>query len=256
MKLDLLAISPHPDDAELACGGTLAQAAEAGSRVGLLHLTRGEAGTRGTVEGRRREAECAAEALGAVALELMDCGDGALRTGSTEEDALIETLRRFRPEVVLAPSSTDRHPDHGRAHRLVAAACFYSGLAKRGRPEWGEPHRPAAVFEYMLHDPIEPRFIVDVTGGWEKKMAALACYESQLYQSHGQSHRQSHGRAAGSGDDREPETKVSSPEYWLAVEGRARHFGLLIGAEFGEPFGSRLPVAVSDLNALVPRGLR
>ena len=244
MTLDILAISPHPDDVELACGGTLAQAAQAGARVGLLHLTRGEAGTRGTVEERLREAECAGAALGAVAVEFLDCGDGGLRTGAAEEDALIEVLRRQRPEVILAPGAADRHPDHGRAHRLVEAACFYAGLARRGEPEWGKPHRPAAVFHYMLHDPFEPRFIVDVTAGWDKKLAALACYESQLYQS------------GGARNDRGPETKVSSPEYRLAVEGRARHYGLLIGAEFGEPFGSRLPLAVSDPMSLLPRGLR
>jgi bacillithiol biosynthesis deacetylase BshB1 len=244
MTLDLLAISPHPDDVELACGGTLAKAAKSGARIGLLHLTRGEAGTRGTVEERGREAECAGKALGAEVVEFLDCGDGALRTGVDEEDALIEVLRRLRPELLLGPAASDRHPDHGRAHRLVEAACFYSGLAKRGQPESGEPHRPAAVFEYMLHDSFEPRFIVDVTEVWERKMAALACYETQLYQ------------RTGSREDRQPETKVSSPEYWLAVEGRARHFGLLIGAEYGEPFNSRLPLAVSDPLALLPGGLR
>ncbi len=248
MTLDILAISPHPDDVELACGGTLARAVESGARVGLLHLTRGEAGTRGTVEERKSEAECAGRALGAESVEFLDCGDGALRTGAAEEDALIEVLRRLRPEMVLGPAASDRHPDHGRAHRLVEAACFYAGLAKRKGPGRGEPHRPAAVFHYMLHDTFEPRFVIDVTSSWNKKMAALACYQSQLYQSTGQS--------GGSRDEREPETKVSSPEYWLAVEGRARHYGLLIGAEFGEPFGSRLPLAVSDLMSVLPRGLR
>ena len=244
MKLDLLAISPHPDDAELACGGTLARVAKAGAKVGLLHLTRGEAGSRGAVDERRGEAERAAAALGAAAVEFLDCGDAALRTGAAEEDALIEILRRLRPELVLAPPSSDRHPDHGRAHRLVEAACFYAGLAKRGRPEWGEPHRPAAVFNYMLHDGFEPRFIVDVTDVWDRKMAALACYRSQLHQ------------LEAPGGAGEPETKVASREYRLAVEGRARHFGLQIGAEFGEPFVSRLPLAVSDLMALAPGGLR
>ncbi len=247
MTLDLLAIGPHPDDLELACGGTLARVAKAGARVGLLHLTRGEAGSRGSVEERKREAECAGLALGAEVVEFSDCGDGALRTGEAEEDALIEVLRRLRPELVLGPPTPDRHPDHGRAHRLVEAACFYAGLARRGRPEWGEPHRPAAVFHYMLHDAFEPRFIVDVTESWNEKMAALACYESQLYQG---------SPPRGDLRPRQPETKVSSPEYWLAVEGRARHYGLLIGAEFGEPFASRLPLAVSDPLSLLPGGLR
>lgn len=244
MKLDLLAISPHPDDAELACGGTLARVAKEGARVGLLHLTRGEAGTRGTAEERLGEARCAGSALGAEVVEVLDFGDAALRTGSEEEDALIEVLRRLRPELVLRPPASDRHPDHGRAHRLVGAACFYAGLAKRGRAGGPEPHRPAAVFEYMLHDPFEPRFIVDVTSSWKEKMAALACYETQLHQ----------GESSRAVD--QPATKVASREYRLAVEGRARHFGLLIGAEYGEPFASRLPLAVSNPLALLPGGLR
>lgn len=239
--LDVLAISPHPDDVELACGGTIALLTAAGRRVGILHLTSGEAGTRGTPEGRRDEAERAGRELGADRVDFLDCGDGALRTGTEEEDALIEVLRRHRPELVLAPPAVDRHPDHGRAHSLISAAVFYSGLAKRGGGL--EPHRPAAVFHYMLHDSFEPRFVVDVTAVWERKLAALAAYESQLYQSDG---RPDHG----------PPTKVASRQYHAAVEGRARHFGLVIGAEFGEPFGSRLPLAVKDPLELLPGRLR
>ncbi len=241
-RLDVLAISPHPDDAELACGGTIALLAAAGRRVGILHLTRGEAGSRGTVEERRTEAERAGAELGVDRVDFLDCGDGSLRTGPGEEEELIERLRRWRPELVLGPPPTDRHPDHGRAHSLVAAAVFYSGLAKRGGPDL-EPHRPGVVFHYMLHDIFEPRFVVDVSATWERKMAALAAYETQLYQ----------GELSAS---QGPPTKVASPEYRRAVEGRARHFGLLIGAEFGEPFGSRLPLSVADPFSLVPGGLR
>ncbi len=237
--LDLLAIGAHPDDVELGCGGTLALAARRGRRVGIVHLTRGEAATRGTVEERRREAERAAEALGAVALEFLDCGDGGLRTGPAEEDALIALLRRLRPELVLGPPPFDRHPDHRRGHLLVEACAFYSGLAKRGE---GEPHRPAAVWSYMGHDSFEPDLVVDVSGGWEIKMAALDSYTSQLHQL--------------GADRREPATKVASPEFRLAMEGRARHFGLLIGAAYGEPFLSRLPLAVRDPLALLPGGVR
>ncbi len=241
MTVDVLAIGAHPDDLELACGGTLALLAKRGHRVGVLHLTRGEAGTRGTAEERRGEAERAAAALGATAVELLDCGDGGLRTGSAEEDELIAVLRRLRPDLVLGPPPADRHPDHGRAHRLVESACFYAGLSRRGA---GEPHRPAAVFHYMQHDSFEPAFVVDVTETWEMKLAALACYESQLHQ-------------PGGGRERsEPGTKISSPEYRLAVEGRARHFGILIGVAYGEPFGSRLPLAVADPWSLLPKGIR
>jgi len=241
-RVDVLAIGAHPDDVELGCGGTLAVLAAAGRRIGILHLTSGEAGTRGTPEARRLEAERAAEALGAAELAFLDCGDGGLRTGPAQEDELIAALRRFRPELVLGPTPSDRHPDHGRAHRLVADACFYAGLARRGE---GEPHRPAAVYSYMQHDPFEPSFVVDVTSGWEHKMRALDAYESQI-------HPGGEGAEATAG----PATKVASPEFRRMIEGRARHFGQLVGAELGEPFRSPLPLAVRDPWELLPRGLR
>jgi len=239
MKLDVLAIGSHPDDVELGCGGTLALLSGQGLKVGILNLTGGEAGTRGTVEERRSEAAAAARVLGVTVLEFMDCGDGRLRCGEEQEDELIELLRRWRPELVIGPAPTDRHPDHGRAHRLVRDCSYYSGLARRGT---GEPHRPAAVFSYMQHDPFEPSFIVDVTPTWETKLEALAAYDSQLHQP---------GAAR-----QEPQTKVASPEFRQAVEGRARHFGLLVGTAYGEPFWSRLPLSVVDPMSLLPKGLR
>ena len=239
-RLDVLAIGAHPDDVELSCGGTLALLATKGHRVGILHLTRGEMGTRGTPEQREREAEAAARALGAATLEVLSCGDGGLRRGREEEDALIAVLRRLRPEIVLSPSPSDRHPDHGRAHRLVADAAFYAGLRQRGD---GEPHRPGAVFSYMQHDPFEADFVVDVTAVWDVKQRSLDAYESQLHQETG-------------GPDDAPPTKVSSREFRRAIEGRARHFGLMIGAEFGEPFLSPLPLSVRNPLDLVPGGPR
>jgi bacillithiol biosynthesis deacetylase BshB1 len=243
--VDVLAIGAHPDDVELGCGGTVAKLAGGGRRVAILHLTRGEAGSRGTVTERRAEAERAAAALGAVALHFLDAGDGAFRTGPAEEDELIALLRRLRPELVLGPTPADRHPDHGRAHRLVADACFYAGLAQRGR---GEAHRPAALFSYMQHDPFEPSFVVDVTDSWARKTAALDAYASQLFQP-------APSGASLPGGSGAP-TKVASREFRLAVEGRARHFGQMIHAELGEPFWSRSPLAVADPWQLLPRGLR
>lgn len=240
--VDVLALGAHPDDVELGCGATLAQLARAGRRVGILHLTRGEAGTRGTAAERQREAERAAGILGAAELVFLDCGDGAFRGGPAEEDALIEELRRLRPELVFAPTPADRHPDHGRAHRLVVDACFYAGLARRAS---GTPHRPAAVFTYMQHDHFVPAFVVDVTATWPVKMAALDAYGSQIHPGSG---------AAEAGEG--PPTKVASREFRLAVEGRARHYGNLIGAELGEPFGSVGMLAVADPWELLPRGLR
>lgn len=249
--LDVLAIGAHPDDVELGCGGTVALLAAAGRRVGLLHLTRGEAGTRGSEEERRSEARAAADALGAAAVLFLDCGDGRLRRGEEEEDALIGVLRRHRPELVLGPAPSDRHPDHGRAHRLVADACFYAGLAARRVADAADlpPHRPAALLAYMQHDPFEPSLVVDVTSAWDAKQRALDCYRSQLHQ----------GPDRGPETRDEPETKVASRDFRLAVEGRARHFGLLIGATYGEPFRSRLPLAVGDagtLLSLLPGGVR
>jgi bacillithiol biosynthesis deacetylase BshB1 len=180
MKLDVLAIGAHPDDVELGCGGTVAKLAKAGRSVGILNLTRGEAGTRGTPEQRRGEAEEAARALGVVELRFLDCGDGSLRSGPAEEDALIEALRELRPDLVLSPTPYDRHPDHIRAHALVQACCFYSGLAARGM-KTHPTHRPAAVFSYMQHDSFTPAFVVDVTDSWDDKLASLAAHRSQIH---------------------------------------------------------------------------
>lgn len=252
MKLDLVAVGAHPDDVELACGGTLALAARAGKKIGIIHLTRGEMGTRGTVEERRREAERAAEILGAAELALLDCGDGGLRTGPDEEAALIELLRRWRPDIVLGPPPGTRHPDHARAHHLVEAAAFYAGLAKRrAAPPGGEelpPYRPAAVFRYMQHDSFEPRFVVDVTSVWEIRERAVSAYRSQVYQPDEPEGDEPEGD--------EPLTKIATRDFRLAIQGRARHFGSLVGATFGEPFGSRLPLAVHDPFDLLPGGVR
>lgn len=237
--LDVLAIGAHPDDVELSAGATVASCVDRGYRVGIVHLTRGELGTRGTAEERAAEARAAAHALGSSDPIYLDCGDGGLRTGRDQEDALIDVLRRYRPSLVLAPPPSDRHPDHGRAHRLVVDSCFYAGLARRGR---GEPHRPRLVLSYMQHHAFEPRLVVDVTAAWRKKMAALACYRSQFHN-------------AESGDRSEPMTKVASAEFSASVIGRAQHFGQMIGAAFGEPFWSPTPLAVADPLQILPPGL-
>lgn len=237
--VDLLAIGAHPDDVELACGGTLAKLTRQGRRVAILHLTRGEAGTRGSAAEREREARAAGEILGAREVVILDCGDGDLRRGTAEVDALIAELRRLRPRVVLSPPARDRHPDHGRAHALVADACFYAGLASRSS---GTPHRPAAVFTFMQHDVFEPAFVVDVSEDWQTKERALDAYRSQLHQ-------------PGSSDPDRPATKVATASFRLAVEGRARHYGQVIGVERAEPFGSHQPLAVDDPLSLVHRGV-
>ena len=241
--LDVLAVGAHPDDVELGCGGTLARLASTGRKVGIVHLTSGEAGSRGTPEQRRREAAVASRALGAATLEFLDCGDGSLRTGSEEENALIEVLRRLRPRLVLGPPPIDRHPDHGRAHALLRDACFYSGLAKRA-PDLGAPHRPGAVFCYLQHDLAVPTFVVDVTSAWARKMAALDAYESQLWRASAK--KRSPAATAT--------TFVGSRDFRLSIEARARHLGVGIGATYGEGFIALGPLAVADPLDLLPRG--
>lgn len=251
-KLDVLAVGAHPDDVELGCGGTLALLAAQGRRVGIVHLTRGERGTRGTAAEREEEARNAAAALGAVEVAFLDCGDGALRTGEAEEDALIGVLRGFRPDLVIGPTPHDRHPDHSRAHDLVEAACFYSGLTNRAADR-GPAFRPAAVFSYMQHDEFPVRFIVDVTSAWPAKVASLDAYRSQIFQ---EEKNEKDIKDSKDVKDKEPVTKVSTPQFRLAIEGRARHFGEMINAELGEPFWSRTPLAVRDLMTLLPGGVR
>jgi bacillithiol biosynthesis deacetylase BshB1 len=239
----VLAVGAHPDDVELGAGGTIATLVAQGHSVALLHLTRGEAGTRGDEATRRREAERAAEILGAASLEFLDCGDGGLRHGVEEEDAVIEVLRRRRPEIVLAPPPADRHPDHGRAFQLVRDACYFAGLRGREVAGSASPHRPGLLLSYMLHDSFEPDLIVDVTARWETKLEALAAYESQL-----------HSPTGARTDD--PETKIGSERFHAAVVGRARHWGLLVGADYGEPLLCHGPMRAGDLLALVPPGPR
>jgi bacillithiol biosynthesis deacetylase BshB1 len=248
MTVDILAIGAHPDDVEIGCGGTLALCCDQGKRIGILCLTRGERGTRGDAETRVKEASAAARVLGAEVC-FLDCGDGGLRAGSAEEDALIAHLRRFRPEVVLAPPPSDRHPDHARAHVLVRDACYYAGLARRGE---GSPHRPGLVLSYQLHDPIEPTLIVDVTASWPRKLAALAEHRSQF----AVAADAATSKTSASSGTPDASTKVSSPEFWLAIEGRARHYGMMIGSAFGEPFLASGPLPVSDLFTLTQQRLR
>ena len=230
--LDVLAIGAHPDDVELGCGGTLALLAARRPRG--RHRPPDLAAKRAAAaraEERRREAEAAARALGVAELEFLDCGDGGLRTGRAEEDALIEVLRRLRPRLVLGPPPSDRHPDHGRAHALVRDACFYAGLAKRS-PERGAPHRPAAVFSYMQHDLAVPTFVVDVTAVWARKVAALDAYAS----SSGAPARRRGAHSTAPPGDRGCAHQGVVARVPADDRGRARHFGVGIGATYGEPF--------------------
>jgi bacillithiol biosynthesis deacetylase BshB1 len=240
VSVDVLAFGAHPDDVELGCGATLVSLRGAGRRFAIVSLTRGELGSRGTPERRAAEAAEGGRLLGAEEVVLLDCGDGGLRRGKTEEDAVIAELRRFRPSLVLVPPPRDRHPDHGRAFELVRDACYYAGLVRRGA---GEPHRPRLVLSYELHESFEPTLVVDVAATFERKLLALRAHRSQFVVD-----------AARGSDSEGAATWVSSKEFWSAIEGRARAHGARIGSAFGEAFLAHGPLAVADPLALFGRG--
>jgi len=231
MAVDILAISAHADDVELTCAGTLVQMHERGYRFGILDLTRGEMGTRGSAEIRAKESQRAAEILGAEFRETLDLGDGGLRTGREEELLVIDVIRREKPRIVMTPFPEDRHPDHRRAGSLVADAAFYAGLRKL---ETAHPaHRPQQTVYFGTFEIQKPIFVVDVTPAIEKRREAILAYKSQF-----------HDPAST-----EPETMLSQKGFLEMIEARLRDFGAQIGTEFGEGFVTRRPPRIGDLVA-------
>ena len=226
--VEILAVGAHPDDVELGCGGTLALLARRGRSVGILDLTRGEAGTRGTPETRAAEAAESARILGARFRDGLDLGDGNLRTDRAAELEVVDVIRRRRPRLVLAPLPSDRHPDHVRAGRLVTDAAFYSGLRalETGRP----PHRPQQVVYFPSTFLAEPTFLVDVSAALETKLTAVRAFRSQFFDP----------------ESREPETFISSPEFLEGVTARARSFGRLANVGAAEGFVSPRPPLLAD----------
>lgn len=226
--VEILAVGAHPDDVELGCGGTLALLARQGRSVGILDLTRGEAGTRGTPETRAAEAAESARILGARFRDGLDLGDGNLRTDRAAELEVVEVIRRRRPRLVFAPLPNDRHPDHVRAGRLVTDAAFYAGLRalETGRP----PHRPQQVVYFPSTFLAEPTFLVDVTAFLETKLEAVRAFRSQFFDP----------------SSKEPETFISSPEFLEGVTARARSFGRLANVGAAEGFVSPRPPLLVD----------
>ncbi|HET7433569.1 MAG TPA: bacillithiol biosynthesis deacetylase BshB1 [Thermoanaerobaculia bacterium] len=227
--VDIIFFAAHPDDTELSAGATLAKCVKDGLRVGMIDLTRGEMGTRGTPETRRREAARSAKILGASFRHHLDFGDGNLQTGREQELEIIELLRRYRPSLVVAPYPDDRHPDHTRTGRIVTEAAFYAGLKslKTKLPE----HRPQTTLYYLQNYMVTPSLVVDATKTWKTKMRAVAAYKSQFYDP----------------SSREPKTFISDPKFLEMIEARGRHFGALIGTAYGEAFVSKQPPRVDNL---------
>ena len=230
--VDVLAFAAHPDDAELGCGATLALAAESGLRVAVVDLTAGEMATNGTTDQRRQERDEASAALGLCQRVCLALPDGHLGTAAQDRIAVIDAIRSFRPQVVIAPQpQADRHPDHSAAGRLVSEACFFAGVAKMGTQ--GSPHRPRAAYHYSVHTPFIPTFVVDVTATWERKMVAIRAYRSQF------------GPTAPAGS-----TALASPGFLEVVEAKGRYFGAMIGVAHGEPFACLGPLAMTSIPGL------
>lgn len=223
MKLDILAFGAHPDDIELSAGGTLAKHIQLGKKIGIVDLTKGELGTRGTAEIRAEEAAAAKEVLGLALRENLGLPDGFLENKSEYKMEIVRSIRRFKPQAILANATEDRHPDHAKAAVLVSDSCFLAGLIKL-KTEWEgslqEGWRPEIVFHYIQERYIEPDLVVDITDQFDLKMEAISSYKSQFYDA----------------DSSEPETKISSKGYLEFLKIRASEMGEKIGVKYGEGF--------------------
>jgi len=237
MKLDVLAIGAHADDIELTCGGTVLKLVTKGKRVGLLDLTEGELGTRGTKEIRTEESKKAAEILGVSLRENLRIPDGDIQVNPENRTKLMRVIRKYRPEILLIPHWLERHPDHQQAHHLCREAWFYSGLAKIVTEDDGatqESFRPRSYYHYMQVYEFAPSFVVDISDQYERRMEAVAAYRSQFHNP----------------KSNERETFLSHPEFMNMLRTRLEYYGDRIGVKYGEPFYSVNMVGLSDLDLL------
>ncbi len=223
--LDIVALSPHPDDVELCCGGLIAKMSEKGYRVGIIDLTKGELGTEGTAEIRMQEAAEAAKILGVQIRENMDFGDCKLSSGFDEARRLADVVRQYKPSVLIAPYGDEHHPDHAVSRELTDKAVFF---AKLGKMQTGhEAHRVRIVAYYMLHKSFDPSFVVDVTENYGKKLKAIKAYKSQMA------------------------LMLGVEGLLKSIEVRDKFYGSKVGVKHGEPFFCDIPLKIDDLVALV-----
>jgi N-acetylglucosamine malate deacetylase 1 len=238
MKLDILAFGAHPDDVELGCGGTIAKEIALGKKVGIIDLTRGELGTRGSVEIRNQEAANAAKILGVSVRENLDMRDGFFVNDESHQLEVIKMLRKYKPEIVLCNAIDDRHIDHGKGSQLVSDACFLSGLMKietKINGEKQEAWRPKLVYHYIQWKHITPDFVVDITGYNEKRVEAIMTYSSQFFNPNSD----------------EPETLIASKNFLESLNYRAQDLGRLIGTDYAEGFTVERYLAVNSLSDLM-----
>jgi bacillithiol biosynthesis deacetylase BshB1 len=239
MKLDILAIGVHPDDVELGCSGVLINEIRNGKATGIVDLTQGELGTRGTVETRYTEAAAAAAIIGVKVRENLKMRDGFFRNDEAHQLELIRVIRRYRPEIVIGNILDDRHPDHGRAGHLIADACFLSGLAKVETEDDGvaqQKWRPKYVLHYLQDWYHEPDLLVDISDVFEQRMESIKAYGTQFNAT---------DNAEG------PQTYISTPDFLDSVVARARMFGKRIGVKYAEGFITEKKIGIRSLDALV-----
>ena len=234
MKLDLLVFAAHPDDAELACSGTILKYTSEGKKVGVVDLTQGELGTRGNAQLRAQEAAASAEILGLAIRENLGLRDGFFLNDEINRLKVIEAIRKYQPEIVLANALSDRHPDHGRASELINDAVFLSGLTKIETQLDGQgqkPWRPRLLLHYIQDRYIQPNILIDITPYWEQKLASIRAFRSQFFDP----------------KSTEPDTYISSPDFLNALEARCREFGKAIQATYAEGFTSKKLLGVKSL---------
>jgi bacillithiol biosynthesis deacetylase BshB1 len=239
MKLDILAIGVHPDDVELSCSGTLISAVAQGKKVGIVDLTRGELGTRGTPELRLQEAQNAMKIIGASVRENLGMQDGFFANDNAHKLKLISAIRKYKPDFLLANAISDRHPDHGRAGQLIYDCSFYCGLRKIETfdNETGEPQaawRPKHLLHYIQDRFYQPTLVIDTTPYFETKMKSILAYQSQFYDA----------------NSTEPKTYISSDSFLDGVKSRDMNTGKIIGVKYAEGFFTHNPPGITDLNAL------
>jgi len=235
LKLDILVLAVHPDDAELGCSGTILKHIALGKKVGIVDLTRGELGTRGSAEIRDKEAAAAAEILGLAVRENLAIPDGFFENTKQYQLKVIEAIRKFQPEIIITNAYHDRHPDHGRACDLVSDAAFLSGLRKIETSLNGQAQAPwrANLLLHFIQDMyIQPDIVIDITEHWDKKLESIFAYQSQFHNPEW---------------EQEPQTYISSPEFIAVVESRAREFGKAIQVKYAEGFTSRKILGVDSL---------
>jgi bacillithiol biosynthesis deacetylase BshB1 len=232
-QIDILAIGAHPDDIELSCAGTILKHISLGDKVGIIDLTRGELGTRGSAEIRDKESAKAAQILGVEFRHNMNFRDGFFQNDETHKIELVKMIREYRPRIILCNAIEDRHPDHPKGSSLVSDACFLSGLIKidTGQEVW----RPQFIYHYIQFKEVKPDFVVDISGFMDKKMESVLAYTSQFYDP----------------NSAEPKTIISSKNFLDSIKYRASNLGRLSACEYAEGFTVEKTIAVSNLNNLV-----